>query len=201
MTVVRLSGGRTAIFSAISLVEPEMERIEALGEPAFLIIPGEFHRLDARPFKARYPKARVVAPPGARTPVSEAVKVDLVLDRLEDPDASFVTVAGTLNREAALLVRRPRGTSLIVNDIIANVSNPQGFGAWLMARMLGFGARRPAVPRPIRAKLVDDPPSVAWQFEKWAAIPGLQRLIPSHGEIIDQQPAAELLRLAKSLLS
>jgi hypothetical protein len=54
-----------------------MERIEALGEPAFLIIPGGFHRLDARPYKARFPKARVVSPSGARDAVSEAVPVDL----------------------------------------------------------------------------------------------------------------------------
>ena len=82
MTVVGLSKKRTALFSPIPLVEDEMERIEALGEPAFLIVPGGHHRLDARPYKARYPKARIVAPSGARGLVSEAVSVDLVLDRL-----------------------------------------------------------------------------------------------------------------------
>ena len=120
MTVVGLSKKRTALFSPIPLVEADMERIEALGEPAFLIIPSGFHRLDARPYKARFPKARVVAPSGAREAVSEAVPVDLVLDRLEDADTSFITVAGTANREAALVVRRPGGASLIVNDIIAH---------------------------------------------------------------------------------
>lgn len=199
MTVVGLSGGRTALFSPIPLVEAEMERIEALGQPAFLIIPGGFHRLDARPFKARYPKARVVAPYGARELVSEAVRVDLVLDRLDDPETSFVTLAGTANREAALIVRRPGGISLVVNDIIAHVANPQGFGAWLMTRLFGFGATRPAIPRPIKSKLVKDPPDLAAHLADWAAIPGLRRIIPSHGEIIDRQPAAQLLRLAQSL--
>jgi hypothetical protein len=37
--------------------------------------------------------------------------------------------------------------------------------------------------------------------DQWAAIPGLVRIIPSHGEIIDDQPAAELRRLAQSLRS
>jgi hypothetical protein len=180
MTAVRLSGGRTAIFSAISLVEPEMERIEALGEPAFLIIPGEFHRLDARPFKARYPKARVVAPPGARTPVSEAVK-------------------GTGDAEAAMLVRRAGGASLIVNDIIGHVTRTAGLGPWLISVLTGFGAKRPAVPRPVKSKLVTDPAPLAAQFEQWATIPGLQRIIPSHGDVIDQQPAAELYRLVQTL--
>jgi hypothetical protein len=201
MTVVGLSGARTALFSPIPLEEVEMERIEALGEPAFLIVPGGFHRLDARPYKARYPKARVIAPPGAKEQVSEAVKVDLVTDRFDDPDASLFAVAGTGDREFAMLVRRPGGTSLIVNDIIAHVAYPQGIGAWLMARLFGFGARRPAVPRPIRAKLVSDPSPLAMQFEEWAAIPGLRRIIPSHGEIIDDQPAAELRRLAQAFRS
>jgi len=199
MTVVGLSKKRTALFSPIPLVEDEMERIEALGEPAFLIVPGGHHRLDARPYKARYPKARIVAPSGARGLVSEAVSVDLVLDRLEDADTSFVTVAGTANRDSALIVQRPGGANLIVNDIIAHVANAQGSGAWLMARLFGFGARRPAIPRPIRSKLVADPEALAAQLDKWAAIPGLARIIPSHGDIIDQQPAAELSRLAQTL--
>jgi len=127
------------------------------------------------------------------------VPVDLVLDQLKDADASFLTVAGTANRDSALVVQRPGGTSLIVNDSIAHVANPQGPGAWLMARLFGFGASQSAIPRPIRSKMISDPSALAAQLEKWASIPGLQRIIPSHGEIIDQQPAAELLRLAQTL--
>jgi hypothetical protein len=201
MTVVGLTRGRTAIFSAIPLVEPEMERIEALGEPSFLIVPSGIHRLDIRPFKARYPKARVVAPAGAREQVSEAVAVDLVTDRLDDPDAQFLTVGGTGDADAAMLVRRPGGASLIINDIIGHVTRTSGFGPWLISLLTGFGAKRPAVPRPVQAKLVGDPAPLAAQFDEWAQIPGLRRIIPSHGEIIDDQPAAELRQLAQALRS
>jgi hypothetical protein len=201
MTVVGLSRARTAIFSAIPLEEAEMERIEALGEPAFLIVPSGIHRLDIRPYKSRYPKARVIAPPGAREMVSEAVGVDLTTDRLDDPDAHFLTVAGTDDADAAMLIRRPDGASLIVNDIIGHVTRASGFGAWLISLLTGFGAKRPVLPRPVKAKLVTDPASLAEQFDQWAAIPGLRRIIPSHGEIIDDQPAAELRRLAQALKS
>jgi hypothetical protein len=201
MTVVGLSGGRTAIFSAIPLEESEMERMEALGEPAFLIVPSGIHRLDIRPYKARYPEACVVAPPGARDQVSEAVGVDLVTDRLDDPDAQFFTVGGTGDADAAMLVRRPGGASLIVNDIIGHVTRASGFGPWLISMLSRFGARRPAVPWPVKAKLVNDPARLAAQFDEWAAIPGLRRIIPSHGEIIDHQPSAELRRLAQSFRS
>ena len=66
MTVVGLSGGRSAVWSAIALHEAEMLRIEALGRPAFLIVPSDHHRLDVRIWQARYPDALVVAPPGPR---------------------------------------------------------------------------------------------------------------------------------------
>ena len=66
MTIAALRGGRSAIWSAIPLREPEMREIEALGAPAFLIVPGIAHRLDLKPWKARYPDARVICPPGAR---------------------------------------------------------------------------------------------------------------------------------------
>ncbi|RYD59620.1 MAG: hypothetical protein EOP60_02020 [Sphingomonadales bacterium] len=58
MTVVRLAGNRTAIYSAIALNEPEMARIEAMGTPAILIVPGDHHRLDAKIWKDRYPDVK-----------------------------------------------------------------------------------------------------------------------------------------------
>ena len=53
MTVVRLNGSRLIVFSAISLDQDEMTRLEAYGRPAFLIVPSDKHRLDAKPWKNR----------------------------------------------------------------------------------------------------------------------------------------------------
>ena len=63
MTVVGLSRKRTLIFSPIALGDREMKRIEALGSPAFMVVPNGFHRLDARPWKDRYPDIKVLCPP------------------------------------------------------------------------------------------------------------------------------------------
>jgi hypothetical protein len=199
MTVVALDGGRTAIFSAIALAEPEMARIEALGAPAWLIVPNDHHRLDARIWKARYPGLKVLAPPGARAAVAEVVAVDATDDRLEDRSARFVVVEGTDGHEAALIVRRPGGTSLVVNDVIAHVAHPHGLGAKVMAHLFGFGTSEPQLPRPVRSKLVTDAAALAAQLRAWAAEPDLRRIIPSHGDIIDQGPAANLHRIADGL--
>ena len=48
MTVVRLNGSRLVVFSAIALDEDEMASLEAYGRPAFLIVPSDKHRLDAK---------------------------------------------------------------------------------------------------------------------------------------------------------
>ena len=198
MVVVALSGDRSAIFSAIALKEPDMRRVEQLGRPSFLVVPNGHHRLDARIWKQRYPQLKVVCPPGARSSVAEAVPVDSTEDILADPDVRFITVGGTGEAEAALTVRRPGGTTLIVNDIVANVRHPRGLGAMVTARLFGFGVRRPQVPRVVRRVMVEHPAKLSAQIRQWAGIEPLVRLIPSHGDIIDR-PQDELRRMAAEL--
>jgi hypothetical protein len=199
MTVVRLSGGRCAVFSAISLDEPGMHRIEELGTPTFLIVPNGFHRTDAFSWKQRYPDIKVVCPPGAQKRVSEAVAVDATANVLADEHAEFVIVAGTGGAEGALVVRREGATTLILNDVLANVRHPPGLGAKIMARLFGFGVKRPQVPREVKWLFLKDRRALANQFRGWAAEPGLRRIIVSHGDIIESDPAAILRRVAAEL--
>src|SRR6187401_3081037 len=84
MTVVRLTGSRLAVFSAIALDDDEMAGLEAFGRPAFLIVPSDKHRLDAKIWKDRYPAMQVVAPAGAREKVEEVVKVDTAAPQFDD---------------------------------------------------------------------------------------------------------------------
>jgi hypothetical protein len=198
MTVIGLTGGRTAIWSAIALKEPDMQRIEALGRPAVLIVPNPGHRLDAKIWKDRYPGIVVLAPPGARKMVSEVVPVDATEDVLGDPDVSFIIVQGTVEAESALKVRRPEGTTLITNDIIGHVRRPHGIGAKIMVRLFGYGVHGPAIPRTVR-RFIKDPKAMARQMREWAEIDDLKMIIVSHGEPITDDPAGVLRRLADGL--
>jgi hypothetical protein len=199
MTVIGLSGGRTAIWSAIALGEPEMARIEALGRPSFLIVPSGFHRLDARIWKARYPEIKVLTPPGAERRVAEVVPVDATHDVLDDQDVRFQVVPGTADRESAIVVRRDSRISLIVNDVIGHVRHPQGLVTHIMARLMGFGVSGPQVPRGVKRLIVENPKALAAQFRDWAADAALRRIIVSHGEPIEVDPASALRKLAASL--
>jgi hypothetical protein len=199
MTMVRLEDGGCAIWSAMPLREEEMREVEALGIPRFLIVPNAHHRLDVRAWKSRYPDALVLAPRGAVAAVNEAVAVEGDEQDLRDPDARLRLVPGTGESEFAFEVRRGDGLTLIVNDVIAHVAHPEGLGAKLMARLMGFGVTRPAVPRIVRRVLVRDAGVLAAQFRAWAADGTLRRIIPSHGDIIDD-PRPVLRDLADRLV-
>lgn len=196
MTVVALENGSTALYSPIPLREPDMARIETLGAPAYLIVPNPAHRLDIRPFQKRYPKAKIVSAPKAKSPVQEAVKPVQTAARL-GAGVKLVAVSGTGERELALILERGGSVSLVTNDIIGNVAKPDGIGGRLINLLLRFGPT-PHVPRDVRGLLIADKGALAAQFRAWAEIDGLRRVIPSHGQIIER-PAATLRRLADRL--
>jgi len=199
MTVVALADQTTAIWSAIALDEPQMARIEALGPPKFLIVPGIAHRLDARIWKARYPDLQVICAPGARDKVAEAVAVNAVTDVLDDPHVQLSVVPGVGSIELAMHVRRPEGTTLILNDTLANVRHPHGLGAQIMARLMGFGVHEPRVPRVAARLFVKQAAALREAFREWAADPALRRIIVSHGDVIESDPAGALIGAAAKL--
>ena len=198
MTVVRLRDGRLVVFSAIALDEPEMKALEAWGRLSFLIIPNERHRKDARIWKDRYPQLVVVAPAGAREQAAAVVPVDATTVDFGDPTVRFVTVPGTEEREAALVVETMTGTTLVLNEIVWNVHDRPGFGGWLF-RMAGFTGDAPKIPTFVALKSIKDKPALGAQLRAWAELEGLNRLIVSHGEIVSEDAPRLLRQLAQAL--
>jgi hypothetical protein len=198
MTVIRLSDARLVVWSAIALDEGEMARLEAEGQPAFLIVPNDHHRLDARAWKERYPQLLVVAPEGAREKVAEAVPVDSTAPDFGDASVQFMAVPGTRGHEAALVVRRPAGTTLVLNDLVGNIRNEHGFGGWLL-RLMGFAGEEAHIPAPVKMMLVKDKQALRAQLLRWAEIDSLKRIVVSHGSPIEDDPARVLRELADSL--
>jgi len=198
MTVARLAGGGSVIFSAIALDEPEMARIEALGPPAWLVVPSAMHRMDAVIWKARYPSIRVVTPEGAREKVAAVVPVDATTDILGDPEVRFVTLPGTEAQESALEVRRPAGMTLVLNDIVGNIHDAHGVSGFLL-KLAGFAGDEPQLPRMLKRGLVADEEALADQLRAWADNPALKRILVSHGDPIEEDPAGKLRAVAASL--
>jgi len=198
MTIVRLRDGRLVIYSAISLDETEMHALEAYGKPAFLIVPGDIHRMDARPWKDRYPSMKVIAPAGARKKIEEIVPVDATTVDFGDPAVRFMAVPGTGDKEAALVVETASGTTIVLNDLIFDLANRPGLSGWLF-EAIGMTGKEPHIPLPIMLKEVKDKRAVGAQLDVWAGLPNLQRVIISHGNIIADRPGAVLKRISTDL--
>jgi hypothetical protein len=198
MTVVRLSGSRLIVFSAIALNEDEMTRLEAYGRPAFLVVPSDKHRLDAKPWKDRYPAMQVVAPEGARAKVEEVVPVDTVAPQFDDPDVQFIAVPGTRGHEAALVVRTPNGATLVLNDLVGNIRSEAGSRGWLL-QLAGFAGKKAQIPRVVKMVMIKDANALRGQLVQWAEIESLKRILVSHGSPIEDNPRQTLRDLAASL--
>ena len=198
MTIARLSGKRLVVFSAIALDESSMRVLATYGKPAFLVVPSDKHRLDAKIWKDRYPDMLVIAPLGARRKVEKVVHVDAFLPQFDDPAVEFITVPGTAGHEAALLIHSPNGSTLVLNDLVGNIRKTSGFGGWFL-RMMKFAGDEPQIPRPVQWTLIRDRPALRAQFLRWAALPTLRRILVSHGEPIDVEPAEALRDFAQSL--
>jgi hypothetical protein len=198
MTVVRLNDGRLVIYSAIALDEAEMRALEDFGQPAFLIVPNDIHRMDAKIWKDRYPGVRVVTPAGVRKKVEEVVPVDQTAVEFDDPQVRFVTVPGTDEHEAALVVQTWSGTTLVVGDLIWNLDDRPGFSGWLF-HVMGFTGDQPRIPAVVELREIRDKPALRAQLERWARISDLNRIIVAHGSIVTRDPAGVLDRLAEAL--
>jgi hypothetical protein len=198
MTIVRLSDGRLVIYSAISLDEVEMNALESYGTPAFLIVPGDIHRMDAKPWKDRYPTLKVIAPAGARDKVSEIVPVDATTVDFGDPAVHFMAMPGTGDKEAVLVVETANGITVVLNDLIFDLANRPGFSGWLF-KAIGMTGDEPHIPLPVKLKEVEDKQAISDQLQRWARMPNLQRVIISHGNIITATPGAVLNRISAEL--
>jgi hypothetical protein len=198
MTVVRLADARLVVWSAMALRETEMAKFDAFGRAAFLIVPNDHHRLDAGGWKERYPQMQVVAPEGSRAKVEKIVPVNTTAPDFADPNVQFVTVAGTHDREAALIVHTPNGTTLVLNDLVGNIRDASGISGWLLG-LAGFAGTSAQIPRVVKANLVYDTSALRTQLLQWADVHSLKRILVSHGEPIETNPQQTLRDLAGSL--
>ena len=198
MTIVRISGQRLIVHSGIALDEAEMDRIESFGKPIFLIVPSAIHRMDAKPWKQRYPDIIIACPPGARSKVEELVKVDTVAPDFGDPTVHYTDVAGTSQREGALIVNDSQGTTLVLNDVIFNVRKQPGVFGFIFG-MLGVTGPEAKIAKVVLMRLVHDKRALRSQLEQWANLDNLKRIILSHGAVIEADPCDILRGIAASL--
>lgn len=199
MTVVKRADGGVVIHNAVPLDEPSMKEIEAWGEVRFLIVPNGFHRLDAKVFHDRYPRAQVLCPRGARKKVEEVVAVSGTYEDFPADEAvSLETLDGTRASEGVIRVRDAAGTTLVLNDAVFNMPHLPGLQG-VVLRYVTASSGGPKLSRVARLFLVKDKQAFRAHLERLAAIPGLARVIVSHHETIEGEPGRVLREVAQTL--
>lgn len=199
MTLLRLADGRVAIHGGIPLDDGSMRRLEAWGEPALLVVPNGWHRIDAPAYKKRYPQLRVLCPAGASQRVSEVVPVDGAYDAFpKDPLIAVETLEGTRMREGVFVVRSAARASLVFNDLFFNQAHLPGFWGFVYRAIGSTGS--PRVTWLARTAMVEDRGALAAHLQRLSVVQGLARLVPGHGEVVEQEAPAVLLAVSARLL-
>ena len=198
MTIARMTDGRLVIHNGIALEEAAMKDLEALGEPAFLVVPNRYHRLDAPAYKRRYPEIRVVCPAGARPKVEQVVPVDLDYDAFPGDEAvSLRHLAGTANAEGVMIVRHGDTATVVFNDAVFNMPHLPGFTGFVLRRLTA-STGGPRISRVTRWLVLEDKAAFFADLAGLAETPGLKRIVVSHHRVIDEDPGEVLRGLARA---
>jgi hypothetical protein len=198
MMIARRSDGRLVFFNAVPLEEPDMKELEAWGTPGFLVVPNAFHRLDIHAFKQRYPEMKVVAPTPVREKVSQVVPVELSTAEVPtDSDVELFGLRGTKVEEISMLVRSAGRVSLCFGDGVFNLKHVKGVDGFFFKLIGSVGG--PRVTPLAKLAIVGDKKALAAHYRELSALPGLVRLIPTHGDIMDVDAPAVLNRIADEI--
>jgi hypothetical protein len=196
MAVARRNDGKLVIHSAIAMSEDKMGELEALGEPAYLVVPNRAHRLDAPAYKKRYPSMLVYAPKGGRKGIEEKVHVDGTYEDFPADDAvRLEMIKGVNEEEGAMIVTSKDGVTVVLNDAVFNMDRKRDLLGFLFTTLLG-SAPGPRISRLVKLFYVKDKAAFRAELERLAETKDLVRLMVAHENVAHGTDAAAVLRKA-----
>jgi hypothetical protein len=197
MCIVKRSDGRLLFFHALPLEEQTLAEVTAWGQPAFLVVGHDLHAADADAFSKRL-GLKIFGPKQKDAGLRERVDLAGHLEDVPaDPAVKIESVAGTKSGEAVMHVSSGGGQrlSLLFCDALQN-NAPERTN--LMVRLAGFAGGL-KVPPVFKLLFVSDRKALRAHLEGLAALPGLSRLVPCHGDVLSTG-VPEALRTAASRL-
>jgi hypothetical protein len=193
MTVYRVPNGDLLLSSVVALDEAGMKKLEALGKPAWLLVPHPMHTMDAPFYKQRYPEIRVIAPEDAKRELG-SVKVDHTPESgLGELGVRHHVADGMKYSEIVLDLEIDGGRALVFTDLVG-----EGRAPGLLMRVLGPPGGS-GVARIVRWRQVGDKPAVRSFLEKMAETPELKLVATGHTPPITSE-CGEFLRRAAGTL-
>ncbi len=198
MVVVRLSDGGLWVWSPISLT-PELARdVDAVGPVQHIVSPNKLHHLYLADWAARWPEARLYAPPGL---AKRRPDLSFHADLGDEPDPAWagdvdqVIFRGSFAMEEVVFLHRPSRTA-IVGDLVQrfDADSVKGFRGLVM-RLDGLVGERGSAPREWRLSFTRRRPARAARDRLLGWQP--ERLVIAHGACAEHG-ATGILRQALS---
>jgi hypothetical protein len=199
MVVFRLGNGDLVLHSAVALDEAGLQALEALGRPAYEIIPHANHQRDAAFYRQRYPQMQVLCPAGERHRLGDRVAIDgLTGDVLPPLGVKVHPVPGArIHEDVYEVPLADGGNALIVNDLFGGMhSNPPSLGGRLMSMIAGAPEGRLGTARIVRLMQVQNMAAIRAFALSLAEVPDLRVITVSHGDPVTDDPAGQLRRFA-----
>jgi hypothetical protein len=154
MAVARLACGDLWVWSPLALDDTLAREVDALGPVRHLVEPNKLHHVFLGDWAARYPDARLHAPPGLerkRTDLAFAAALGETPDAAWQDEIDQVVFRGSLFMDEVVFHHRASRTGL-VGDLIQRF-DPAGLTGWrgLLMRVDGLVGPDGSTPREWRA--------------------------------------------------
>lgn len=198
MFIVKRSDGTLMFFGmAIPLEDELLAEITEWGRPSFLVVGHDQHMIDARAFAERL-GLKVYGPKPCEAKMRARVELAGVLEDIPpDSNVQIMRVPGAKTGEPAVIVKSDGGrrVSLLVSDVLQN--NPRA-SLGLLPRLMGFAGGPKIVPV-FKMMFLKDKGALRRQLAEWAELPGLERLVPCHGDGVTSGVPAALKAAAAAI--
>ncbi len=182
MALARLTDGSVWVWSPIALDGALEREVDAIGPVRHIVTPNKLHHLFLRAWAARWPEARVYAPPGlaART---RDVRFDADLGDAAEADWSAdieqTIFRGSIAMAEVVFFHRP-ARAVIFGDLIQRFDPARARGLkGLVMRLDGLVGENGSTPREWRASFLRRAPARAALARVLAWRP--ERLVIAHG--------------------
>jgi hypothetical protein len=189
-TALCRTDGGVVLVGPTSFDARAIDFIDELGPVRALVAPNRLHYLSLAAASARWPNARVYLAPGLASKLA-GVRADETLSETATqlgPDLTLVGIDGAPALGELAVFHRPSQT-LVVTDLVFNVTAPMGWLTPLVLRAVGVH-RRLAQGRELRL-LVKDRAAAAASARRLLALP-FERLVMAHGEVVGTDARGQL---------
>ena len=197
MCIVRRGDSSLLFFHAVPVDDATLMQIRALGTPKYLVVGHDQHAVDTQAFQEKLGLTSY-GPKKNEAALKERFDLTGTLSDIPaDTSMEIIETPGSKKDETSIIVKSGSGSriSILTSDALQN--NPPA-KLKLLFRLLGFGGGPKVVPL-FRLLFTSDRAALKKEILRWASLPALKRLVPFHGDIVEDG-IAQALRTAATKL-